>query len=255
METMDTRSQIARVSSTGKLVDGDHVTPAVNRAATPVCNVPLSDSDLRMVLARHTAPTWPLEKLVALCREWPTGAKASAIGTRLGTTKHAIIGKVHRLAVAGILTLRPNPKIPLPDSPLTRWAHKAREFRERAKGAPLRQYTRHGTPTAPATPIPKRLVPTALNRPLASVPKPAPVVRPPVVRPPPVAYVAPHLGRVTECCWPIGEPGTRQFHFCDCPSEPGRPYCEEHVKVAYVHIRGHAALLAGSGAGLSGAAS
>jgi hypothetical protein len=39
-------------------------------------------------------------------------------------------------------------------------------------------------------------------------------------------------GRVITCCWPIGEPGTREFHLCDLPTEPGLPYCAEHVKVA-----------------------
>lgn len=45
------------------------------------------------------------------------------------------------------------------------------------------------------------------------------------------------LGRVITCQWPIGEPGTRDFHFCDVPSEPARPYCEDHLKVAYVRVR------------------
>jgi GcrA cell cycle regulator len=44
-------------------------------------------------------------------------------------------------------------------------------------------------------------------------------------------------GRVITCCWPIGEPGTRSFKFCDSPSEPGKPYCGEHAKVAYVKVR------------------
>lgn len=50
--------------------------------------------------------------------------------------------------------------------------------------------------------------------------------------------VAPKLfGRVVDCAWPIGEPGARDFRFCDCPSLPNRPYCEEHVKIAYVRVR------------------
>jgi hypothetical protein len=43
-------------------------------------------------------------------------------------------------------------------------------------------------------------------------------------------------GRVVDCCWPIGEPGTREFRFCDLPSEPGRPYCEEHLEFAKAAI-------------------
>jgi GcrA cell cycle regulator len=39
------------------------------------------------------------------------------------------------------------------------------------------------------------------------------------------------------CCWPIGDPGTKTFRFCDDTSVPGKPYCEEHVRLAYVKIR------------------
>ena len=39
------------------------------------------------------------------------------------------------------------------------------------------------------------------------------------------------------CCWPIGEPGTKTFRFCDDTSLPGKPYCDEHAKLAYVRIR------------------
>ncbi len=35
------------------------------------------------------------------------------------------------------------------------------------------------------------------------------------------------------CQWPHGEPGTKEFHFCHAPSEPGRPYCTEHCEMAY----------------------
>jgi GcrA cell cycle regulator len=42
---------------------------------------------------------------------------------------------------------------------------------------------------------------------------------------------------VITCCWPIGEPGTSSFRFCDASSVPGKPYCEEHAELAYVRIR------------------
>ena len=59
-----------------------------------------------------------------------------------------------------------------------------------------------------------------------------------VTRPPrPVPVASRPYGRIVTCCWPMGEPGTREFRFCDVPSEPGRPYCEDHIKVAYVKVR------------------
>jgi GcrA cell cycle regulator len=47
----------------------------------------------------------------------------------------------------------------------------------------------------------------------------------------------PQFGRVATCCWPIGEPGSRSLRFCDDAATPGRSYCAEHVKLAYVKVR------------------
>lgn len=35
------------------------------------------------------------------------------------------------------------------------------------------------------------------------------------------------------CQWPIGHPGSDDFHFCGAPAETGRPYCSKHCAVAY----------------------
>ena len=43
--------------------------------------------------------------------------------------------------------------------------------------------------------------------------------------------------RMMPCCWPIGEPGTPAFRFCDEPATPGKPYCAAHVQLAYVKVR------------------
>jgi GcrA cell cycle regulator len=39
------------------------------------------------------------------------------------------------------------------------------------------------------------------------------------------------------CCWPIGEPGTRSFRFCDSEALSGKPYCGAHAQLAYVKVR------------------
>lgn len=36
------------------------------------------------------------------------------------------------------------------------------------------------------------------------------------------------------CCWPLGEPGTPGFRFCDAAADEGKPYCPEHRALAYV---------------------
>lgn len=40
-------------------------------------------------------------------------------------------------------------------------------------------------------------------------------------------------GRVIECCWPIGQPGTAGFRFCEVASLPATPYCQDHANRAY----------------------
>lgn len=58
---------------------------------------------------------------------------------------------------------------------------------------------------------------------LRSLPRPAVPMRP--------------AQRNNACCWPIGEPGMPDFHFCGKTSVAGRPYCEVHVEIAYVRVR------------------
>lgn len=86
------------------------------------------------------------------------------------------------------------------------------------------------TATAPVAEPPPAVV-TAARAPVAP-PRPVPVAVPRAVPPSMRPY-----GRVITCCWPIGEPGTRGFRFCDSASEPGKPYCGEHAKIAYVKVR------------------
>lgn len=35
------------------------------------------------------------------------------------------------------------------------------------------------------------------------------------------------------CKWPIGDPKSKDFHFCGTGSMPGLPYCAEHAAKAY----------------------
>ena len=39
------------------------------------------------------------------------------------------------------------------------------------------------------------------------------------------------------CCWPLGDPKLPGFSFCGTSIIPGRPYCEEHSKLAYTSTR------------------
>jgi len=104
---------------------------------------------------------WTPTRISALIALWNEGLFTSEIGNRLGVTKNAVVGKVHRLGL---------PK----------------------RGSPIKQK-----------------------------PKPTEVISLGVLRP-------------GMCCWPEGEPGTEEFHFCGEPTIPKKPYCAAHCERAYV---------------------
>ena len=192
---------------------------------------------------------WSDEVIGQLRALWAEGHSTAEIGRRLGVTKNAIVGKAHRLD----LPARPSPIRRDPDAVPVR-----RSTVRRVEGPTLPPlpsavadcdigFAAFGTVTA--SPAPQIVVPPpppprapVIARPvIAPPPPPRPIVQAPrpVAPPPhrPIAMAPRPYGRVVTCCWPIGEPGTREFRFCDVPSEPGRPYCEDHVKVAYVKVR------------------
>ena len=162
---------------------------------------------------------WAEETIVRLRTLWDEGLSTAEIGRRLGVSKNAVVGKAHRLD----LPARPSP------------------IRRDGSGpaAPRRSAPRRiAGPTLPPLSSTSSIAassggPSMLPRMMAPAPRPIPV--PPPVRmapPPPRPY-----GRIVTCCWPIGEPGTRSFRFCDESSEPGKPYCSDHAKLAYVRVR------------------
>jgi GcrA cell cycle regulator len=188
-------------------------------------------------------PAWPDDLVEQYRTLWREGHSISEIGRRMGITKGAAVGQSHRLIENGTIDARPGGytgKTPPGERERRRAAALSPAERHARRLETQRKYyaSRKATsePRAPkvAAPkiappkiaTPKRLTPIALNRPLTAAPR-VRVAEQPVV-------VAPRVGPVVECCWPIGEPGARSFRFCDVPSDPGRPYCKDHVSVAYV---------------------
>jgi GcrA cell cycle regulator len=133
----------------------------------------------------------------------------------MGITKNAIVGKAHRL-----------------DLP--------------ARPSPIRKQDDAGSPAAPRRKPSTREATNTTRRALAqaSPPTQPPAATPPAPAPAPAAAAAAAavvraFPRASErnCCWPIGEPGTRDFRFCVAEAVPGKPYCSDHVAVAYVRVR------------------
>ena len=139
-----------------------------------------------------SAVEWTPERIKILIGLWEEGLPTSEIGRRLGVTKNAVVGTVHRLGL-------------------------------KKRQSPIRQSS-----TTSAQPKKPKKAPAA--QPAAAQPQTAPVKLPSgdVVR----------LEELTAqmCCWPEGEPGTPEFHFCGQPAVEGKPYCEEHCARAYVKV-------------------
>ena len=154
---------------------------------------------------------WSDEIILQLRGLWTEGHSTAEIGRRLGVSKNAVVGKAHRLA----LPARPSP------------IHRPPGTAPARPPAPRRVTGPTLPPLSPARPVVVQAVrpPSAAERPAAPAPAPRPVA---VARP---------SGRTMACCWPIGEPGTRSFRFCDATAGAGKPYCTEHAQLAYVKVR------------------
>jgi GcrA cell cycle regulator len=168
---------------------------------------------------------WTDDVIERLRAFWAEGHSTAEIGRRMGVSKNAVVGKAHRLG----LTARPSPIRRSPGGEAPR-----RASIRRAVGPTLPPLSGPAEPAA----LPLPLTPVAVPLPMrvAIVPPPAP---PPSVQAPSLRSVGRSSGggRVIPCCWPIGEPGTRSFRFCDSASAAGKPYCAEHAALAYVKIR------------------
>jgi len=179
---------------------------------------------------------WTDDTIARLRDLWADGLSTAEIGRRLGVSKNAVVGKAHRLS----LPARPSP---------------IRRDESGAAAARRRVPRRVSGPTLPPLASVHRApagacgVGTGSLRALAPAPvqeRPTPAEASGLTRAEPtVASVAPRpsvvargaIGRRIACCWPIGEPGTPSFRFCDADSMPGKPYCDDHARLAYVKVR------------------
>jgi GcrA cell cycle regulator len=156
---------------------------------------------------------WNDEAIARLRALWDEGHSTAEIGRRMAVSKNAVVGKAHRL------------NLPARPSPIRRDASGNSPARPPAP----RRVT---GPTLPPLPAAVETVREAVvAERVASAPAPTPS-RAPVLR-----QVATMRSRSVSCCWPIGEPGTKSFRFCDAEATPNKPYCSDHAQLAYVKVR------------------
>jgi GcrA cell cycle regulator len=170
---------------------------------------------------------WTDERVELLKKLWVEGLSAAQIANRLGgVTRNAVIGKVHRLGLAG----RNAPSQPtrrMPSQPIVR----ATVAAPARPAAPKPMAAASIASSAPATHIP----PVSVVRPVA-----APVMAQAAVSASPRRPQRSATGLVdvhglghNMCKWPIGDPGDPDFGFCGSRCESGAVYCTEHAAVAY----------------------
>jgi GcrA cell cycle regulator len=147
--------------------------------------------------APGNGPGWTDARTERLKALWADGRSASEIAGLLGeVTRNAVIGKVHRLGLAGRKTTSRKP-------------------------LPRRTSPRRNRPGS----VERRQPPTRFMRPAALPPAP----------PPPVAALMLPLRQLRDdqCRWPVGDPREAGFGFCGCQKVAGVPYCAHHAAIAY----------------------
>ena len=155
---------------------------------------------------------WADDIIARLRKLWAEGHSAAEIGRRLGISKNAIIGKSHRLC----LPARPSPiqrtcleRIVRPPRP------RCPALAELQGKPPVTQPTNSQHVAGAQLTAP---MPTSVQR-----------LQPDVAQPTRTPRLSKH-----PCCWPIGDPGTKGFRFCEELSEAGKSYCPRHCVDAYI---------------------
>lgn len=155
---------------------------------------------------------WTDDRVEVLKKLWAEGLSASQIAKQLGgVTRNAVIGKVHRLGLAGrAAPSRPVARIALPPrikpvaaprpTVVAGTDHAAAAARAAAPAAAPQQ------PVAPRPAAPRERNTNVIG----------------------VLELTSHT-----CRWPIGDPDDPDFGFCGMKTEAGLPYCAEHAAIAY----------------------
>jgi GcrA cell cycle regulator len=156
---------------------------------------------------------WTDDRVETLKKLWADGWSGSQIASRLGgVTRNAVIGKVHRLGLAGRVVTCRAPRPP-----------------RRISHLPLRptrvQYRTHGNTALKPVFMPVEQPTVALALVPAILPEPADA---------PAALRVNLLDlREHMCRWPIGDPQDEAFHFCGRHKTAGISYCDHHARQAF----------------------
>jgi GcrA cell cycle regulator len=145
--------------------------------------------------------TWTSERVALLRSYFDAGLSCSQIAREIGTTRNAVIGKMHRLGLS-------RPKDPFADRLAAR--DPARPKAVRRKPWRLNIHAQHEMlmATYPCGADEATAVESVHKCSLLEL-------------------------RQAQCRWPISEPGAQDFAFCGNRSVDGLSYCVGHARIAY----------------------
>lgn len=144
---------------------------------------------------------WTEESVAELCRLWEKGLTANEIAKRLGVTKNAIVGKVHRLCL-------------------------------KARPSPIKSKTDENE--APAVEVEENsVVVDPVEETINEVVVVEDVVEEKTKKMEKGKIKLIELDSHT-CRWPVGDPRDEDFGFCGKKVRVGQTYCDEHSAIAYV---------------------
>ncbi len=195
--------------------------------------------------------SWTPDRVEALKKMWSDGQSASQIASDLGgVTRNAVIGKIHRLGLSnrGIghqkdknenlkqetTSIRKNKNTSVNDSVKARKTKK-NSTPQNKKSINLIQSNKETPKPAPQN-VNKPIIFTA-NQPLPPQPSTSEISEETLKNVKSIEKKSKKLSlmELTErtCKWPIGDPATDKFWFCGHMAEPGKPYCETHIEIAF----------------------
>jgi len=148
---------------------------------------------------------WTSERTERLKKLFDAGLSCSQIACEIGTTRNAVIGKMHRLGLSRPRDLFAN-RLKPKRAPKDTWRPKA--FRPKIQGLSI---------SAQREMLKRAYPQQAENE---------------------AAIDSPHKCSLLElsqaqCRWPLSEPGTDDFGFCGNPAVDGFSYCAGHARLAY----------------------
>ena len=194
--------------------------------------------------------SWTPDRVESLKKMWSKGQSASQIASNLGgVTRNAVIGKIHRLGLSNIgnQTQKDNSSTPINERAAISKVKK-KSVRDKVESNNSKTETDDNNKSlgvkakskemlkSYSQNMSKPLIFTA-NQPLPPQPSTSEISEETLKNVKSLEKKSKKLSlmELTErtCKWPIGDPATEKFWFCGHAAEPGKPYCETHIEIAF----------------------